>query len=146
MVSHIWRINPTYPKQVREEEEELVTREQSSGSRSSEPILAQASPFSLKLAHSRSSENLTSDSIDRSESNDIEALQGLTVEFLISLRTLGLPNYKIKLKTEGFCNGAIMIVNRLSTHVIEAKVMTGKNVGKIFYIPRSSYIFIIFIM
>ncbi|KAF1881466.1 hypothetical protein Lal_00021444 [Lupinus albus] len=83
---------------------------------------------------------LSSDSIDRSESNDIEALQGFTTKFLNSLRTSGLPNHKIKLKvgtsimllrnlyqTEGLCNGTIMIVNRLATHVIEAKVMTGKN-------------------
>ncbi|KAF1889677.1 hypothetical protein Lal_00025005 [Lupinus albus] len=43
-------------------------------------------------------EYLSLDSIDRSESNDIEALQGLTTEFLNSLRTSGLPNHKIKLK------------------------------------------------
>ncbi|KAF1884336.1 hypothetical protein Lal_00033509 [Lupinus albus] len=42
MVSHILERDPTYPKQVREEEEELETREESSGSRSSEPVLAQA--------------------------------------------------------------------------------------------------------
>ncbi|KAF1879739.1 hypothetical protein Lal_00039752 [Lupinus albus] len=42
MVSHVLKIDPTYPKQVREEEEEWGTREQSSGSRSSELILAQA--------------------------------------------------------------------------------------------------------
>ncbi|KAF1862040.1 hypothetical protein Lal_00026557, partial [Lupinus albus] len=86
-----------------------------------------------------------------SESNGIEALQGLTTEFLNSLRTSGLPNHKIKLKvgtpimllrnldkTEGLCNGTRMIVNRLANHVIEAKVMIEKNVGKIFYIPRTS--------
>ncbi|KAF1881145.1 hypothetical protein Lal_00023178 [Lupinus albus] len=94
---------------------------------------------------------LSSDSIDRSESNDIEALQGLTTEFLNSMRTSGLPNHKIKLKvgtqimllrnldqTECLCNGTRMILNRLATHVIEAKVMTGKNVVKIFYISRMS--------
>ncbi|KAF1889005.1 hypothetical protein Lal_00042974 [Lupinus albus] len=64
MVSHVLKINPTYPKQVREEEEELGTRVvgfslKRAHSRSSEPILAQASPLSLKRAHSRSSENLT---------------------------------------------------------------------------------------
>ncbi|KAF1882166.1 hypothetical protein Lal_00038810 [Lupinus albus] len=79
-------------------------------------------------------EYLSSDSIDRSESNDIETLQGLTTEFLNSLGTSGLPNHKIKLKvgtpimllrnldqTEGLCNGTRMIVNRLATNVIEAK-------------------------
>ncbi|KAF1877459.1 hypothetical protein Lal_00040175, partial [Lupinus albus] len=94
---------------------------------------------------------LSSYSIYKSESNDIEALQGLTTEFLNSLRTSGLPNHEIKLKVgtpimllsnldqiEGLCNGTRMTLNRLATHVIEAKVMTGKNVGKIFYISRMS--------
>ncbi|KAF1887813.1 hypothetical protein Lal_00023821 [Lupinus albus] len=44
MVSHILKIDLTYPKQVREEEEELETR---------------VVGFSLKRTHSRSSENLT---------------------------------------------------------------------------------------
>ncbi|KAF1889936.1 hypothetical protein Lal_00025266 [Lupinus albus] len=83
-------------------------------------------------------EYLSSYSIDRSESNDIEALQGLTPEFLNSLGTSGLPNHKIKLKvgtpimllrnlykTEGLCNGTRMIVNRLATHVVEAKSIEG---------------------
>ncbi|KAF1898592.1 hypothetical protein Lal_00023595 [Lupinus albus] len=69
MVSHILKRDPTYPKQVREEEEELRTREESSGSCSIEPILAQARKsrlfkisdltLSLKRGSSRSSENLT---------------------------------------------------------------------------------------
>ncbi|KAF1881669.1 hypothetical protein Lal_00032138 [Lupinus albus] len=59
MVSHILKIDLTYPKQVREEEEELETREQSSGSRSSEPILAQARPFSLKRESHSSNFRLT---------------------------------------------------------------------------------------
>ncbi|KAF1862159.1 hypothetical protein Lal_00026681 [Lupinus albus] len=104
--------------------------------------------YVLSLISGDEKEYLSSDSIDRSESNDIEALQGLTTEFLNSLRTSGLPNHKIKLKvgtsimllrnldqTKGLCNGTRMIVNRLATHVIEVKVMTGKNVGNIFYIP-----------
>ncbi|KAF1865980.1 hypothetical protein Lal_00041678 [Lupinus albus] len=44
MVSHILKIDLTYPKKVREEEEELETR---------------VVGFSLKRAHSRLSENLT---------------------------------------------------------------------------------------
>ncbi|KAF1897536.1 hypothetical protein Lal_00036978 [Lupinus albus] len=87
---------------------------------------------------------LSSDSIDMSDSNDIEALYK---DLLLSV-----PNHKIKLKvgtpimllrnldqTEVLCNGTRMIVNRLANHVIEVKVMTGKNVGKIFYIPRMSW-------
>ncbi|KAF1866419.1 hypothetical protein Lal_00017802 [Lupinus albus] len=94
---------------------------------------------------------LSSDSVDKSEFNDNEALEGLTPEFLNSLRTSGLPNHKIKLKIgtpimllrnldqgEGLCNGTKMIVSRLANHVIKAKIMTGKNVGKLYYIPRMS--------
>ncbi|KAF1883574.1 hypothetical protein Lal_00043260 [Lupinus albus] len=103
------------------------------------------------LTKDRKSGHYKREYLSSSESNDIEALQGLTTEFLNSLRTSGLPNHKIKLKvgtsimllrnldqTEGLCNGTRMIVNRLANHVIEAKVMTEKNVGKIFYIPRMS--------
>ncbi|KAF1885671.1 hypothetical protein Lal_00039519, partial [Lupinus albus] len=79
----------------------------------------------------------------------ISALQGLTTEFLNSLKTSGLPNHKIKLKvgtpimllrnldqTEGLCNVTKMIVNRLATHVIEAKSQ-GKSLTSVgFYLPR----------
>lgn len=73
----------------------------------------------------------------------------LTPEFLNSLRTSGLPNHKIILKigtpimllrnldqSEGLCNGTRLIVTRLGNHVIEAKIMSGKNIGNIIYIPR----------
>ncbi|KAI5426982.1 hypothetical protein KIW84_032420 [Lathyrus oleraceus] len=65
------------------------------------------------------------------------------------LRTSGIPNHKIKLKVgtpimlmrnldqvDGLCNGTRLIVTRLANHVIEAKIMSGKNIGNIFYIPR----------
>ncbi|KAF1887764.1 hypothetical protein Lal_00023772 [Lupinus albus] len=80
---------------------------------------------------------------------NIQAHHNLTALKLYKDLLLSLPNHKIKLKigtpimllrnldqTEGLCNGTKMIVNRLANHVIEAKVMTEKNVGKIFYIPR----------
>jgi ATP-dependent DNA helicase PIF1 len=73
----------------------------------------------------------------------------LTPEFLNSLRTSGLPNHKITLKigtpimlmrnlnqADGLCNGTRMIVTKLANHVIEAKVISGKNIGALQYIPR----------
>jgi len=73
----------------------------------------------------------------------------LTPEFLNTLTTSGLPNHKIKLKigtpimllrnidqSDGLCNGTRLIVTRLANHVIEAKVISGKNIGAIVYIPR----------
>lgn len=41
-------------------------------------------------------------------------------------------------QSEGLCNGTRMIVTKLATHVIEAKVVTGKNIGNVFGIPRMS--------
>lgn len=94
-------------------------------------------------------EYLSSDSVDRSEADGNEAFDVLTPEFLNTLRTSGLPNHKIKLKigtpimllrnidqSEGLCNGTRLIVTRLADHVIEAKVISGKNIGEIIYIPR----------
>jgi ATP-dependent DNA helicase PIF1 len=73
----------------------------------------------------------------------------LTPEFLSTLRTYGLPNHQIKLKigspiillrnidqSEGSCNGTRLIVTKMATHVLEAKVMGGKHHGNITYIPR----------
>ena len=90
-------------------------------------------------------------SIDRTNSSYTEAYEVLTPEFLSKLRTSGLPNHRIKLKVgtpimlmrnldqaDGLCNGTRLIVTRFANHVIEAKIMSGKNIGNIFYIPRMS--------
>ncbi len=94
-------------------------------------------------------EYLSADSIDRSEADGNKAFDVLTPEFLNTLTTSGMPNHKIKLKTgtpiillknidqsEGFCNGTRLIVTRLANYVIEAKVISGKNIGAIVHIPR----------
>ena len=91
---------------------------------------------------------LSFDSIDRTDTSYTEAYECLTPEFLSKLRTSGIPNHKLKLKVgtpimlmrnldqnDGLCNGTRLIVTRLENHVIEAKIMSGKNVGNIFYIP-----------
>lgn len=65
------------------------------------------------------------------------------------LKTYGLPNQSIKLKigttiillrnldqSDGLCNGTRLIVTRLFNHVIEAKIISNKNVGNFIYIPR----------
>jgi ATP-dependent DNA helicase PIF1 len=73
----------------------------------------------------------------------------LTPEFLNSLRTSGLPNHKITLKVgtpimlmrnldpaDGLCNGTRLIVTKHENHVLEARVIAGKNQGQIMLIPR----------
>lgn len=71
------------------------------------------------------------------------------IEFLNSLKFPGIPNHSIQLKpgvpiillrninqNAGLCNGTRLIVVRLFTRVIEAKVLTGRSIGRIFFIPR----------
>ncbi|XP_050896603.1 uncharacterized protein LOC127103381 [Lathyrus oleraceus] len=94
-------------------------------------------------------EYLSSDSVDTFDGEGNEAFDVLTPEFLNTLTTSGLPNHKIKLKIgtpimllrnidqpEGLCNGTRLIVTRLANHVIEAKIISGKNIGGVIYIPR----------
>ncbi|KAF1884424.1 hypothetical protein Lal_00044349 [Lupinus albus] len=60
MVSHVLKIDPTYPKQVREEEEESDALAQARDSRSSENLTVSTTPnchFSPRRDNSRSSEN-----------------------------------------------------------------------------------------
>ncbi|XP_050889401.1 uncharacterized protein LOC127094636 [Lathyrus oleraceus] len=94
-------------------------------------------------------EYLSSDSVDTFDGEGNKAFDVLTPEFLNTLTTSGLPNHKIKLKIgtpimllrnidqpEGLCNGTRLIVTRLANHVIEAKIISGKNIGGVIYIPR----------
>ncbi|XP_058766740.1 uncharacterized protein LOC131640353 [Vicia villosa] len=96
-------------------------------------------------------EYFSSDSIDKSDVTSFDAYEHVTPEFLNALKTLGLPNHSIKLKvgatimlmpnldqSEGLCNGTRLTVTRLANHVIEAKIISGKNIGNLFYIPRMS--------
>lgn len=91
------------------------------------------------------------DSVDRKKVNYNPTYEVLTPEFLSCLRTSGLPNHVIKLKVgtpimlmknldqdERLCSGTRLIVTRLANHVIEAKIMSRKNIGNIIYIPRMS--------
>jgi len=94
-------------------------------------------------------EYLSANYVDRSEADGNETFDVLTLEFLNTLTTSGFHNHKIKLKTdapimllrnidrsEGLCKGTRLIVTRLTNHVIEAKVISGKNIGEILYIPK----------
>jgi ATP-dependent DNA helicase PIF1 len=71
------------------------------------------------------------------------------VEFLNTLQFSGIANHELELKVGvlilllrnlnqsiGLCNGTRLIVKRLGQRVIEAKIITGNNVGKRVFIPR----------
>lgn len=92
---------------------------------------------------------LSSDSISNAERNAGSHDDFYSPDFLNSIRCSGLPNHKLKLKvgvpvmllrninkSEGLCNGTRLQVSRLGKHVIEAKIITGRNVGHKVLIPR----------
>ncbi|XP_050878776.1 uncharacterized protein LOC127082587 [Lathyrus oleraceus] len=96
-------------------------------------------------------EYFSSDSIDRSAATDFDAFEHLTPEFLNALKTSGLPNHSIKLKisvtimlmrnldqSKGLCNGTRLTVTMFANHVIEAKIISEKNLGNIIYISKMS--------
>ena len=73
-----------------------------------------------------------------------ECYEVVTPEFLNSLKTSGIPNHKIRLKTgthimliqnldqaECLCNGTRLIATRITNHVIEAWIISGKNIGSL---------------
>ncbi|XP_039689765.1 ATP-dependent DNA helicase PIF1-like [Medicago truncatula] len=106
--------------------------------------------YILSLIPGEEQEYLSSDEIDRSEINDeCQSFDILTPEFLNSLRCSGLPGHKLKLKvgtpimlmrnidqSMGLCNGTRLIITRMANHVLEAKIMSGTNIGSMTYIPR----------
>ena len=92
-------------------------------------------------------EYLSSDAVEKSETIESCHLSSLTIKFLNSLTTFGLPNHSIKLKigspimllrnldqTQGLCNDTRLIVTRLAKHVIAADIIFGKNIGHNVYI------------
>ncbi|PIA37051.1 hypothetical protein AQUCO_03100065v1 [Aquilegia coerulea] len=71
------------------------------------------------------------------------------LEFLNTMIISGLPNHKLELKLGvpimlirninqrfGLCNGTRLIVTKLGVKFIQAKVITGNNIGRIFNINR----------
>ncbi|XP_058762953.1 uncharacterized protein LOC131636353 [Vicia villosa] len=91
----------------------------------------------------------SANSVDKSEIHDPAVVDILTLEFLSSLQTSGLPNHHLKLKVrtpimlmrnidqaEGLCNGTRLCITRMAAHVLEASIMGGKGLGNLVYIPR----------
>jgi ATP-dependent DNA helicase PIF1 len=86
-------------------------------------------------------------SIDKMEDDDNSCLY--PVEFLNSLESNGLPAHNLKLKkravimllrnldtASGACNGTRLIVNNISTRVIDATIINCSHANHRFFIPR----------
>lgn len=70
-------------------------------------------------------------------------------EFLNSIKSSGLPAHALRLKVgtpvmilrnlepnEGLCNGTRLQITQMSTHIVEAKVITGTKVGERVFLHR----------
>ena len=92
-------------------------------------------------------ESADSVSLDDADTNFDDSIY--TTDFLNGIRMSGVPHHAIKLKVgtpimlmrnidqkAGLCNGTRLQVLRLGVNVIEAKIISGGNIGKICAIPR----------
>jgi len=81
--------------------------------------------------------------------NDAGAFDVILPEFLNTIKTSDLPNHKFTLKigtsvmllkdldpVEGFRKGTRLIVTRLGQFVLQAKSISGTNIGELILIPR----------
>ncbi|KAH1210736.1 ATP-dependent DNA helicase PIF6 [Glycine max] len=118
---------------------------------STNETVQQVNDYILTLIPGEQMKYLSYDSADKSETIENCHFRLLTIEFLNSLTTSGLPNNSLKLKigspimllrnldqTQGLCNGTRLIVTRLAKHVIAAVFIFGTNVRDHVYIPRMS--------
>ena len=94
-------------------------------------------------------EYYSANSINKSDALQNPTFETVTPEFLNSINTSGIPNHEMKLKVgtpimllrnmaqkDVLCNGTRLIISRLSAHIIEAKIIFGKNNDHKTYIPR----------
>ena len=94
-------------------------------------------------------EYLSADSICLSERSTAGDEILYSTEFLNSIKCSGVPNHLLKLKvgipvmllrnldqSAGLCNGIRLIVTRLGIHIVQADIISGRNIGHTVYIPR----------
>ena len=106
---------------------------------STNEIVDQKNDYILNIIAGEEKEYFSCDLIDMRDVAASEFYESVTPEFLHSLKTSGIPNHKIRLKTntpimlirnldqaEGLCNGTRLIVSRMTNHVIEAWIISGK--------------------
>uniref|UniRef100_A0A0R0JA50 ATP-dependent DNA helicase n=1 Tax=Glycine max TaxID=3847 RepID=A0A0R0JA50_SOYBN len=112
-------------------------------------VIDKVNEYVMSLIPGDEIEYYSADSINKSDALQNPAFETVTPEFLNSLNTSGIPNHEMKLKVgtpimllrnmaqkDVLCNGTRLIISRLSAHIIEAKIIFGKNNDHKTYIPR----------
>jgi len=93
----------------------------------------------------------SADSISNDERDVFGVNLLYTIEYVNAIKCSGLPNHCLLLKQyapgiqlwninqkKGLCNGTRLMITRLGEKVLEAKILTGTNVGIKITIPRIS--------
>ncbi|KAM3251034.1 hypothetical protein P3L10_005104 [Capsicum annuum] len=107
--------------------------------------------FMISLNHNPERTYLSSDTVCMSDHSFTTLEHVHTPEFLNSIKCSRIPNHLITLKvgvlvmllrnidqSSGLCNGTRLIITRIESQVIEAKVLSGKKAGEKVFIPRMS--------
>ncbi|XP_012828518.1 PREDICTED: ATP-dependent DNA helicase PIF1-like [Erythranthe guttata] len=96
---------------------------------------------------------LSSDSMCRDEQTTEDNAEIYSTEFLNTIRCSGVPSHALKIKVvapvmlirnidqaSGLCNGTKLQIIRTGIHVLSCKILSGKNIGDMVFIPRMTLI------
>ncbi|KAL7154873.1 hypothetical protein ABFS83_03G033100 [Erythranthe nasuta] len=96
---------------------------------------------------------LSSDSMCRDEQTTEDNAEIYSTEFLNTIRCSGVPSHALKIKVgapvmlirnidqaRGLCNGTRLQIIRTGIHVLSCKIISGKNIGDMVFIPRMTLI------
>ncbi|KAK2655048.1 hypothetical protein Ddye_008100 [Dipteronia dyeriana] len=92
---------------------------------------------------------LSSNTICKEDANFQNEEDTYSPDILNTFTTSGLPNHKLNFKvgvlvmllwnidqSNGLCNGTRLLIKKLGNHIIEAKILSGNNIGQTVLIPR----------
>nr|XP_043638209.1 ATP-dependent DNA helicase PIF1-like [Erigeron canadensis] len=105
--------------------------------------------YVLSLIQGEEMTYYSSDSPCPEEVNDVFEQSIYSSAVLNGFKLSGVPNHKLTLKVgvpvmllrnidqaNGLCNGTRLQITRMAPHVIEARIITGSNAGKMTYLPH----------